>query len=125
MYGDPQSNFTISSGLPALSRGASTYYTASIDHVGGIKAAYHVTCGTWATSHVATLQHSADDSSFTDEADTTYGNTVSVTFTEADDGVIYVNQPRRRYTRVKLVLGGTCVSSVSNIKGPLDYVAES
>ena len=123
---DIGSNFTIADGLPALSRTANTYYTASMDHKGGVKGAFHVSCGTFATSLVATLQHSSDDGdadSYIDEADTTYGNTVSVTLTDTGSGIIHVNQPRERYTRVKLVLGGTCVASISNIKGPLDSVA--
>ena len=122
---DLGSNFTITDGLPALSRTADTYYTGSVDHKGGVNAAYHLSCGTWATSLVATLQHSSDDGdsdSFTDEADTTYGNTVSVTLTEAGEGEINCPNPRERYTRVKLVLGGTCVAGITNIKGPLDAV---
>ena len=122
---DLGSNFTIVDGLDALSRTADTYYTAAIDHAGGIKGAYHLSCGTWATSLVATLQHSSDDAAtdaYVDEADASYGNTVSVTLSEAGEGEINVPNPRERYTRVKLVLGGTCVASVANIKGPLDAV---
>lgn len=123
---DIGSNFTIVDGLPALSRAASTYYTAAMDHKGGVKGAYHVSCGTWATSLVATLQHSSDDAdadSYIDEADTSYKNTVSVTLGEAGEGEINVPNPRERYTRVKLVLGGTCVAGIANILGPLDSVA--
>jgi len=119
---DIGSNFTISEGLSSLSRTADTYYTASIDHKGGVNGSYFLSCGTFATSCVATLQHSADDTTFVDEADTTYKNTVSVTLTEAGSGQIKVPNPRRRYTRVKLVLGGTNVCGVTNIKGPLDAV---
>ena len=122
---DIGSNFTISEGLSALSRAADTYYTAAIDHKGGVKGAYFLSVGTFATSCVATLQHSSDDGdsdSFVDEADATYKNTVSVTLTTAGSGQIDVVNPRERYTRVKLVVGGTTVGSITNIKGPLDAV---
>lgn len=122
---DIGSNFTIADGLPALSRTIATYYTASMDHKGGVKGAYHLSCGAYAAGLVATLQHSSDDGdadSFTDEADTSYGNTVSVTLTDVGEGEINVPNPRERYTRIKLALGGTCVASITNILGPLDSV---
>ena len=122
---DLGSNFTIADGLPALSRTVATYYTASMDHKGGVKGAFHLSCGAYASGLVATLQHSSDDGdadSFTDEANATYGNTVSVTLTDVGEGEINVPNPRERYTRVKLVLSGTCVASITNILGPLDSV---
>jgi len=123
---DLGSNFTISDGLPALSRTTDTYYTVSIDHKGGVNGAFHLSCGAYAGGLVATLQHSSDDGdadSFTDEADTSYGNTVSVTLTDVGEGEINVPNPRERYTRIKLALAGTCVASITNIKGPLDCVS--
>jgi len=122
MKGDPKSNFTISEGLSALSRTADTYYSEAVDHALAPAASFHISCGEWLTSFVATLQHSADNDTFTDEADTTYGNTVNLTLGEADDGLIHCPNPRRRYTRVKVVIGGTCVFDVTNILGPLRYV---
>ena len=123
MKRDPGTNYTIADGLVALSRGANTYYTSPvIDHALAPAAAFNVSCGTWATSFVATLQNSDDNSDWTDEANTTYGNTVSVTFTEADEDVIKVPNPRARYSRVKVVTGGTCVFSVANVSGPLRAV---
>lgn len=119
MENDIKSNFTVDEGLSALSRTADTYYTASTDNSKGKGTAFFISCGTWATSLVATLQHSPDDSTWTDEADTTAGNTVSSTLTEASDGQINCPNPRARYTRVKLVLGGTCVVGITSILGPL------
>ncbi len=124
MKRDPGTNYTIADGLVALSRSADTYYTSPIvDHALAPAAAFNVSCGTWASSFVATLQNSeASGSGWGDEADTTAGNTVSLTFTEADEGVIKVPNPRKRYSRVKVVIGGTCVFSVTNISGPLRAV---
>ena len=125
---DIGSNFTITEGIAAKSQGAATVYSASIDHKGGIKGAFFISCGTFDTSLVCTLQHSSDDGdsdAFVDEADTTYGNTVSQTFTEAAGKQINVPNPRERYTRVKVVSGGTNVISITNMKGPLDSVAPS
>ncbi|MDP2651736.1 MAG: hypothetical protein Q8O94_01210 [bacterium] len=122
MKGDPGTNYTIAEGISALSRGADTYYTASVNHALAPAASFHVNCGEWATSFIATLQHSANDSDFTDEADTSYGNTVSQTFIAADADNIHCPNPRRQYTRVKVVTGGTCVFGVTNVSGPLRTV---
>ena len=122
MKGDPGTNYTIVEGLSALSRGASTYYTNSVDHSLAPAVSYLVSCGVWNTSFVATLQHSANDTDFTDEADTSYGNTVSLTLSEAGSGLVHCPNNRRRYTRVKVVIGGTNVFSVGNMSGPLRAV---
>lgn len=115
---DIGSNFTVDEGLSALSRTAATYYTAAIDHANGPCGAFFISCGTFATSFVATLQYSDDNSTWTDEPDTTAKNDVSVTLTEAGDGQIDVPNPRARYSRVKVVIGGTCVFGVTSILGP-------
>lgn len=115
---DIGSNFTVDEGLSALSRTAATTYTAAIDHANGPCGAFFISCGTFATSFVATLQYSDDNSSWTDEPSTAAGNTVSVTLTEAGDGQINVPNPRGRYSRVKVVNGGTCVYGVTSILGP-------
>ena len=118
---DIGSNYTVDEGLPALSRTAETYYTASIDHKEGACGAFFVSCGVWATSLVATLQHSDDDGDEDTWADevTGAGNDVSATLLEASDGQINVPNPRERYSRVKLELGGTCVAGITSILGPL------
>jgi len=124
MKRDPGTNYTIADGLVSLSRTADTYYTSPvIDHALAPSAAFNVSCGVWATSFVATLQYSELGVTYTDEdEDDGYGNTESVTFTEADEGVINVPNPRARYSRVKLVLGGTCVCGITNVSGPLRTV---
>ena len=125
MKRDPGTNYTVAEGLSALSRGASTYTTGSINHALAPAATYFISCGTWNTSFVATLQHSADGSTdWTAEADTTYGNEVSLTLIAAGSGDIKVPNPRRQYTRVSIVTGGTCVFGVTNISGPLRAVAQ-
>lgn len=127
MKGDPKSNFTIEDGLNALSRTADTYYTDPVvDHKTAPACSFNISCGTFDTSLVATLQHSDDDGvadSYIDEV-AGYGNTVSVTLTEEGEGNIHVINPRERYSRVKLVLGGTCVASVTNVIGPLRDVSQ-
>jgi hypothetical protein len=115
---DPGTNFTIDEGLSSLSRTADTYYTAAVDHASGASASFFISCGTFATSFVSTLQYSDDNSDWTDEPDTTAGNTVSVTLTEAGDGQINAPNPRARYSRVKTVIGGTCVFGITSVLGP-------
>jgi hypothetical protein len=120
---DPSTNFTIDEGLSALSRTVDTYYTAAVDHASGNTAAFFISCGTFDTSFVATLQYSDDNSDWTDEPDTTAGNTVSITLTEAGDGTIAVPNPRARYSRLKVAVGGTNVFGVTSILGPLRSIA--
>ncbi len=122
MKGDPGTNYTTAEGLSALSRAANTYTSASVDHSLAPTATYFISCGTFATSFVSTLQHSADDSSFTAEADTTYGNEVSLTLIAAGSGDIKCPNPRRQYTRISTVIGGTCVFGITSISGPLRSV---
>ncbi len=118
MRQNPSDHYAITEGLSALSRTVATYSTASVDHSDKECVDYVVTCGTWATSFVATLQHSPDDSVWTDEADTTCGNDVSLTLSAAGSGVVECPQPRARYTRLKVVVGGTNVFGVIAIAGP-------
>ena len=114
-------NYTITDAKAAASVGASTVYSSSVDHAGGSAVDFLISVGTWATSFVATVQNSPDDSTWTDEADTTRGNEVSATLTEAGSTVLNVPNPRARYSRVKFVLGGTCVFSCTAILGPLPH----
>lgn len=124
MKGDAKSNFTLDDdGLPALSRGADTYTTETLDHTNAPAVSYFISCGTWAGSFVATLQHSDDNSAWTPEEDVTAGNTINLTLTEAGNGQIDVPNPRARYSNLSIVIGGTCVFSVTSVLGPLRHVA--
>ncbi|RLI66165.1 MAG: hypothetical protein DRO88_02545 [Promethearchaeia archaeon] len=119
MKNDPSSNYDIVDVLDAKSRTAGTVYTAAVDLVTADCTAFLISCGTWDTSFEATLQYSDDNSAWTDEPDTEAGNTVSATLTEAGSALIKVPNPRARYSRLKVVLGGTCVASVTAVSGPL------
>ena len=124
MKGDAKGNFTIDDlGMPALSRADATYNSESVDHGLAPSCEFFISCGTFATSFVATLQYSDNDSDWTAEPDTTAGNTVSLTLTEAGNGVISCPNPRGRYTRISTVLGGTCVHSITSVLGPLRSVS--
>jgi len=123
MKGDPGVNFDIDDdGYPALSRSADTYTTESLDHGDAPSVTYFISCGTWASSLVATLQYSDDDSDWTDET-AGAGNDISLTLTEAGNGKIRVPNPRGRYSRLSVVIGGTCVYSITSILGPLRSVS--
>ncbi len=126
MKNDPGTNYTIVDGLDAQSRGASTYNTAAVDHALAPSASFHVSCGIWASSFVATLQHSDDDGDTDAYIDETAGagNTISVTLTEAGEGNVHAPNPRERYSRVQVVTGGTCEFSVTNISGRLRAVSQ-
>jgi len=122
--GDAKSNFTLDDlGMPALSRTAETYNSESVDHGLAPSVSFFISCGTFATSFVSTLQYSDNDSDWTDEPDTTAGNTVSLTLLEAGNGAIHCPNPRGRYSRVSTAIGGTCVFSVTSVLGPLRSVS--
>ena len=122
MKQDPGTNYTITENLSALSRAAATTTTTTVDHASGGCVSFLISCGTWATSLVATVQYSDNDSSWTAEPDTTAGNEVSATLTEAGSVQLDVPNPRGRYSRLSVVTGGTCVFSVTSILGPLRVV---
>lgn len=124
MKGDAKSNYSLDDvGLPALSRGAATYVSESVDHGLAPAVSFFVSCGAWASSFVSTLQYSDNDSDWTDEPDTTAGNTVSLTLGAAGNGSVHAPNPRGRYSRLSTVIGGTCVFGVTSVLGPLRSVA--
>lgn len=116
---DPGSNYAIEDVLDAKSRTAATVFSAAVDHVTGECASFLVSVGVWATSLVVTVQTSDDNMAWADQTVDGSGNDVSVTITEAGSAQLDVPNPINRYTRLKLVLGGTCVLSVASILGPL------
>jgi hypothetical protein len=122
---DPGTIHNIEEGLSALSRTADTYYTAAVDHgAKGPAVTFFLSCGTFDTSLAATVQHSDDNSTWTDEADTTAGNEVSATLGTVGTIELDVPNPRARYSRLKVVLGGTCVIGVTSVSGPKRFVDE-
>jgi len=123
MRQDPGSNYAITEVLSALSRAAATTTTSSIDHTTGNCASFLVSAGAWATSFVATVQYSDDDSIWTAQTDDGSGNEVSLTLTEASSGTLDVPNPLGRYSRLSIVTGGTCVFSVGAVLGPKRYIA--
>lgn len=121
MRRDPGSNYNIDEVYAAASVGASTVYTTAIDHKDAPSASYLISCGTFATSFAVTTQYSANNSDWTDETSGA-GNDASGSLAAAGSLQIDVPNPMARYTRLKLVLGGTCVFSVTAIYGPKLYV---
>lgn len=118
MKSDPGSNYNIAELYAAASVAASTIYSDEMDHAKAQSGSYLISVGTYATSFVATLQHSPDNSVWTDEV-AGAGNDISATLTEAGEAQIDVPNPRARYSRLKMVLGGTTVLAVVGISGPL------
>lgn len=120
MRQDPGSNYNFLEVYAAQSASAGTEVTSAVDHgLYGKGATFFISVGTFATSLVATLQHSASASTdFTAEADTTMGNDVSATFATHGSDQVDCPNPREQYTRLSMVLGGACVLSVVAMVGP-------
>lgn len=118
MKNDPGSNFNIEEVFAAASQAAATVTTNAIDHAKAQSGAFAISCGTFATSFVATLQYSDNNVDWTDEPDAMAGNDLGATLTAAGDALVKVPNPRGRYTRLSIVLGGTCVFAVVGISGP-------
>lgn len=123
MKNDPGSNFNIAEVYAAASVGAGTVYSSAVDHAQAPGASFLVSCGTFATSFAVTTQYSSDNSNWTNEPDANAGNDTSGSLSAAGSLQINVPNPRARYTRLKFVLGGTCVFAVVAISGPKLYVA--
>ena len=123
MKGDPGVNYTLDDdGYPALSRAAADYNTESIDHALAPSVSYFISCGTFATSLVANLYYSDDDSEWTKETSGA-GNDLICTLTTASNGSLHVPNPRGRYSRLSITTGGICVFGITSVLGPLRSVA--
>jgi len=118
MKSDPGSNYTIAELYAAASVAASTIYSDEMDHSKAQSGSFLISIGTYATSFVATLQNSPDNSTWTDEV-AGAGNDISDSVVAAGEIQINVPNPRARYSRLKMVLGGTTVLAVAGISGPL------
>jgi hypothetical protein len=123
-FGD---NYLAEEGLASDTLSATDFEGASVDHAKGPSSSFIINVGTFATSLVAKLQYSDNDSDWTDEptpsAAVGYpGNDVSVTFSAAGQKQINCPNPRGRYTRVLLTSGGANEACVINVVGPLRSV---
>lgn len=127
MKGDNKSNYTLVVVLAAASHanGAAAYTTA-IDHALAPSVSFLISAGTIGSSGTidAVVQYSADGSTYTDEPDTTAGNSTSITqITAAGSAVLHVPNPRGRYSRVKYTVGtAASVFGIVACYGPLRHV---
>ena len=123
MKGDPGVNYTLDDdGKLAKSRGAADYNTESIDHALAPSVSYFISCGVFASSFVASLYYSDDDSTWIKETSGA-GNDVNCTIAATGSDTIHVPNPRGRYSRLSITTGGICVFSVTSILGPLRSIA--
>lgn len=120
---DPGSNYSLDIVYEAdsITTSGSTIYTSAIDHNGKPSAAFVGSVGTFTTSFAAALQYSSNNSDWTSEPDTVAGNDVSATLEEAGSFTIKVPNPRARYSRLKIDLGGDTLLAVAAVAGPLLY----
>lgn len=121
---DPGSSysFDIVYAAGSVTTSGSTVYTSAVDHSGKPSATFVGSVGAFTTSFVSTLQSSAtNDSDWTDEPNGAAGNDVSATLTEAGSFVVNVPNPRKRYSRLKLALGGDTTLAVAAVVGPVLY----
>lgn len=124
---DPKSNFTIAAHIAAVSQTVTAHNGTAVDMSLAPACSFLINAGTIGSSGTvdAKLQHSDNNSTWTDEADTTYGNSTSITqITAAGSALLHVVNPRARYYRVVLTVGtAACVVGVTSVLGPLRTVA--
>ena len=123
MRNDPGSNYNLMEVYAAAAIAASTVVSSVVNHgTKGAGASFLLSLGTFATSCVMTLQHSASPTTdFTDEV-TGMGNDVSATLATTGSAQIDVPNPREQYSRVKIVAGGALVGSVMAVAGPITQI---
>ena len=124
MKGNVNSNFTVALNYAITQEATGTYYTTALDHGLAPSALFHVSCNEYLTSFVATLQHSDNGTDYTDEV-AGAGNTVSLTLEAVGSGNVNVPNPRRRYSRLKVVLGGQSTFGCTSVLGPIRSVSVS
>lgn len=124
---DADSNFTIDEAFAAKSYSTGTDAGVTVDHALAPSVSFFISVGTVGSGGAVDLkvQYSDDDSTWTDEPDTTAGNSTSITkITAAGDAQLDVPNPRARYSRCFLTVGtAACVLGVTSVLGPLRHVA--
>jgi len=126
MKQDIGSNYTLAVGMAAASTSAGNVEGAAVDHAAAPSCAFHINFGTIGSSGTvdAKVQHSPDNSTWTDD-DGASGNDTAITqITAAGGATLKVPNPQARYSRCYVTVAvATCVGGVTNISGPLRHIA--
>lgn len=122
MKGDVGSNYTLDTEDVGHATGAAVNSTA-VDHNLAPSCSFQVECISTGTSLDMKLQHSPDNSTWTDD-DGASGNDTAITqLTAAGRGQIDVPNPQARYSRVVATSVGATVAVLATVYGPLRHVA--
>jgi len=121
MKHDPGSNYEIAEALAAKSYTAGAQNSAAVDHSKLPGASYLISVGTVGSSATvnAKVQHSPDNSTWTDEVAGAGNDTAITEIDAAGNAQLNVPNPRARYTRVVVTVAtAACVVGVVSVAGP-------
>jgi len=128
MQRDIKSSYVVAVGLAAISQTAATVTSAAVDHSLGNSATFFINAGTIGASGTIDmkLQHSPDNSAWTDD-DGASGNDTAITqITAAGGAQLNVVNPQARYSRVAVTVAvAASVFGVTSIMGPLRTIVPS
>ncbi len=125
MKTDVKSNFTFTPHAAPVAAAAATYTGTAVDLSLGESVSFHINAGTVASGGTldAKLQHSPDNSTWTDEV-AGAGNSTSITqITASGAALLHVVNPRARYYRVSSTVAVAAVTyGITAVLGPLKSV---
>jgi len=122
MKSDPGSNYTIAEVEDAASKAAAAHNSDAVDCSKAQSVSFLISAGTIGSSGTVDckVQHSPDNSTWTDEVAGAGNDTAITQITAAGSAQLNVPNPRARYVRVVTTVGtAACVLGVVAVSGPL------
>ena len=105
-----------------ISATGTTAASTAVDHSVGSSASFYIICTSVGTSLDAKVQHSPDNSTWTDD-DGASGNDTAITqIVAAGNAQLNVPNPQARYSRVLCTAVGAVVGTATSVVGPLRHV---
>ena len=126
MRNDVKSNYTLAEVIQSQTIAAGTVNGTMVDHALASSVSFLVSVGAITGTLDMKSQYSEDGAAWTDYPanDEAKNDDVIVQITASGSGQLNVPNPRGRYTRVVVVVGGTsAVAAVVSVLGPLRHVA--
>ena len=128
MRNDIKSNYTLAAAIAAVSHGASTVNSSSVDHRDASSVSFLINAGTIGASGTVDVktQYSDDDSAWTDypASDPAKNDDAITQIVAAGIAQLDIPNPRGRYSRVVMTVAvAACVVGVVSVLGPLRHVS--
>jgi hypothetical protein len=125
MKHDVGSNYTLAEAVASTESAVGAVNSASVDHADAPSVSFFISLGEKGAAGTldAKVQHSPDDSTWTDDDGASGNDTAIVQLTANGTAQLNVPNPQARYSRVVLTVGTNAVDcGVTSVLGPLRHV---